>query len=542
MHSVPKHELEVSLTNLAEKRLVVSLESTSAEVDNAPKKKEETKQISQGNCMLVIMAHKNGRGSYRGLPSETLEWCEAFPCRNSCSGHSTSVPTNHVAPPADCHESIAGFFSRPCTRQPPDAFFSSLCRGLYLCPSPFALTVEISVASLLEHIKGWCRISRLPPVPGIVCGFFLLSIIEEGCTVLFFLEVVGVSDEDLLEVILVLVVFLAGSTQTNIARGFRSRAKIRAGYIISCLCCNFPDTVRLEQVTSFLAYAVIFLIQLGDSIFCQCCLFFIPYRLEQVTSFLAYAVIFLIQLAPPADCHESIAGFFSRPCTRQPPDAFFSSLCRGLYLCPSPFALTVEISVASLLEHIKGWCRISRLPPVPGIVCGFFLLSIIEEGCTILFFLEAVGVSDEDLLEVILVLVVFLAGSTQTNIARGFRSRAKRDLDDALLGIDNMPSSWTAEEKCRKDCKALSQIHLHLSNQILQDCLKEKYTIFYTRDSLTLDEVYDALLSKEKMDKLVGGSKAKSESLVARGRPHERSSSGDSWSRLKPRNNKNKTC
>ncbi|KAG6502848.1 hypothetical protein ZIOFF_035137 [Zingiber officinale] len=169
---------------------------------------------------------------------------------------------------------------------------------------------------------------------------------------------------------------------------------------------------------------------------------------------------------------------------------------------------------------------------------------------------------------------------------------AHRDLDDALLGIDNMPSSWAAEEKSCKDRKALSQIHLHLSNQILQNYLKAmstttlwrkleqlcmtksltnklhlkrclyshqmsevKYdeedlalillcslptsyaifrgTILYTRDSLTLDELYDALLSKEKMDKLVGGSEAKSESLVARGRPHERSSGGDSWSRPK---------
>ncbi|KAG6537040.1 hypothetical protein ZIOFF_002118 [Zingiber officinale] len=38
--------------------------------------------------------------------------------------------------------------------------------------------------------------------------------------------------EDLLEVILVLVVFRAGSTQTNIARGFRSRAKVLGGVIM----------------------------------------------------------------------------------------------------------------------------------------------------------------------------------------------------------------------------------------------------------------------------------------------------------------------
>ncbi|KAF3680565.1 hypothetical protein FXO38_02235 [Capsicum annuum] len=44
---------------------------------------------------------------------------------------------------------------------------------------------------------------------------------------------------------------------------------------------------------------------------------------------------------------------------------------------------------------------------------------------------------------------------------------AQMDLDDALLGFDKMPSLWTDEDKWRKDQKALSQIHLHFSNQIL---------------------------------------------------------------------------
>ena len=51
---------------------------------------------------------------------------------------------------------------------------------------------------------------------------------------------------------------------------------------------------------------------------------------------------------------------------------------------------------------------------------------------------------------------------------------AQMDLDDPLSGFDKMPSLWTKEEKQRKDRKALSNIHLHLSNQILQDVLKEK--------------------------------------------------------------------
>ena len=67
-------------------------------------------------------------------------------------------------------------------------------------------------------------------------------------------------------------------------------------------------------------------------------------------------------------------------------------------------------------------------------------------------------------------------------------------------------------------------------------------TILYSRDSLTLDEVYDALFSKEKMDKLVVGSETKAEGLVARGRPQERNSGGDGRGRSKSRNNKDKTC
>ena len=48
------------------------------------------------------------------------------------------------------------------------------------------------------------------------------------------------------------------------------------------------------------------------------------------------------------------------------------------------------------------------------------------------------------------------------------------DLDDELLRFDKMLSSWTPVEKQHKDRNTLSQIHLHLSNQILQDVLKEK--------------------------------------------------------------------
>ena len=41
---------------------------------------------------------------------------------------------------------------------------------------------------------------------------------------------------------------------------------------------------------------------------------------------------------------------------------------------------------------------------------------------------------------------------------------AHMDLDDALLGIDKMSLSLTKGNKECKDRKALSQIHLYLSN------------------------------------------------------------------------------
>ncbi|KAG8472440.1 hypothetical protein CXB51_034197 [Gossypium anomalum] len=51
---------------------------------------------------------------------------------------------------------------------------------------------------------------------------------------------------------------------------------------------------------------------------------------------------------------------------------------------------------------------------------------------------------------------------------------AQMDLEDSLLGIDKMPLTLTYEEKKRKDRKALTQLHLHLSNEILQDVMKGK--------------------------------------------------------------------
>ncbi|KAG8501467.1 hypothetical protein CXB51_003773 [Gossypium anomalum] len=176
------------------------------------------------------------------------------------------------------------------------------------------------------------------------------------------------------------------------------------------------------------------------------------------------------------------------------------------------------------------------------------------------------------------------------------------DLEDALLGIDKMPSTLTDEEKKRKDRNALTQLHLHLSNEILQDrlyahrleegasvhehltVLKEilsnleamevqydkedlglillcslppsystfRDTILYSRESLTVDEVYDSLTSYDKMKHLVVKPNSQGEGLIIRGRQdrnvdddrgrtQERNHRGKSKGRSKS-SNRGKTC
>ena len=72
----------------------------------------------------------------------------------------------------------------------------------------------------------------------------------------------------------------------------------------------------------------------------------------------------------------------------------------------------------------------------------------------------------------------------------------------------------TKEENERKDRKVLSHIHLHLSNQILQDILKEK----------TVDALWIKLeeLCLTKIKQLIVGPKAQGDSLFVRGRPQEK--------------------
>ncbi|KAG8501848.1 hypothetical protein CXB51_004653 [Gossypium anomalum] len=197
---------------------------------------------------------------------------------------------------------------------------------------------------------------------------------------------------------------------------------------------------------------------------------------------------------------------------------------------------------------------------------------------------------------------------------------AQIDLEDALLGIDKMPSTLTDEEKKRKDRKALTQLHLHLSNEILQDVMKEKTaaalwkrleqicmsktltsklhmkqrlyahrleegasvhehltvfkeilsnleamevqydkedlglillcslppsystfrdTILYSRESLTVDEVYDSLTSYDKMKHLVVKPDSQGEGLIVRGRQDR--NTDDDRGRTQERNHRGKS-
>ncbi|KAG8478826.1 hypothetical protein CXB51_028794 [Gossypium anomalum] len=130
---------------------------------------------------------------------------------------------------------------------------------------------------------------------------------------------------------------------------------------------------------------------------------------------------------------------------------------------------------------------------------------------------------------------------------------AQMDLEDALLGIDKMPSTLTDEEKKCKDRKRLyahcleeggASVHEHLivfkkilSNLeaievqydkedlgfILLCSLPPSYSTFrdmilYSHESLTVDEVYDSLTSYDKMKHLVVKSDSQGEGLIVRGR------------------------
>ncbi|KAG8498844.1 hypothetical protein CXB51_005680 [Gossypium anomalum] len=190
---------------------------------------------------------------------------------------------------------------------------------------------------------------------------------------------------------------------------------------------------------------------------------------------------------------------------------------------------------------------------------------------------------------------------------------AQMDLEDALLGIDKMPSTLTDEEKkrCdeREDCRCIMEeartnMYVENSNKqvayeaaslcssfggrcvctrtlnsvkeilsnleamevqydkedlglILLCSLPPSYstfrdTILYSRESLTVDEVYDSLTSYDKMKHLVVKPDSQGEGLIVRGRQdrntdddrgrtQERNHRGKSMGRSKS-SNRGKTC
>ena len=68
-----------------------------------------------------------------------------------------------------------------------------------------------------------------------------------------------------------------------------------------------------------------------------------------------------------------------------------------------------------------------------------------------------------------------------------------------------------------------------------------KDTILYSRDTLTLNEVYEAMFSKEKMKQLIVGLEAQGDSLFVHGRPQEKNFGEEQRKRSKSRNS-NKIC
>ena len=64
--------------------------------------------------------------------------------------------------------------------------------------------------------------------------------------------------------------------------------------------------------------------------------------------------------------------------------------------------------------------------------------------------------------------------------------------------------------------------------------------ILYSHDTLTLNEVYEALFSKEKLKQLIGGPEAHEDSLFVRGRPQEKNFGKEQRKRSKSKNS-NKT-
>ena len=145
--------------------------------------------------------------------------------------------------------------------------------------------------------------------------------------------------------------------------------------------------------------------------------------------------------------------------------------------------------IATILQSYTLFFRIVDFsPPLPVVfpslgfprkICVFIFSSFLFLCCLLFCFFLTIGIRASCLISAMATIkynIPLLDQNTRLSLwqVKMCVILAQMDLDDALLGFDKMPLSWTKEEKQRKDRKALSHIHLHLSNQILQDVLKEK--------------------------------------------------------------------
>nr|CBG76256.1 OO_Ba0005L10-OO_Ba0081K17.7 [Oryza officinalis] len=112
---------------------------------------------------------------------------------------------------------------------------------------------------------------------------------------------------------------------------------------------------------------------------------------------------------------------------------------------------------------------------------------------------------------------------------------AQQDLDDALSRFDKRTQDWSNDDK-KRDRKAMTYIHLHLSNNILQEVLKQKTVaeLWLKLEQIcminNLTKIYEALHAKEKMKNMVPSesSSSQAEGLAVRGRQQEKNTKNQS--------------
>ena len=94
----------------------------------------------------------------------------------------------------------------------------------------------------------------------------------------------------------------------------------------------------------------------------------------------------------------------------------------------------------------------------------------------------------------------------------------------------------TLEVKCEEE-----DLGLMLLCSLPNSYATFKDTILYSRDTLTLNDVFEALFSKEKMKQLMVGPEMHRDSMFVRGKPQEKNSGEEHKKRSKSRNS-NKIC